>query len=206
MIIEHNITEDRFKRIDTEPYCKGFPFDPFLRTKREAEIIKREITFSGEWLTIEAYREYTENDIEYIKKYKFDIICDKKKNSTFDDEYVHLSVQGGRLHKPKISKPTPANKGLAKIKKLGYLDAEDMHERWADWHEDDPELYPIAEDGFPNRKAFGDALNSILWDVGFDDLEENPSTAKTLEICGTMRVGNAYFDGVRQYMDEHFKK
>lgn len=210
MIIEHNITEDRFERIEYEPMCSDLPHKTFVKKDDEGEVITRNITLTyvsrSDRITIKAFRIYSENKLEYRKSYTFTIVDDGGKSGSFDDEYIHLKIQDGRLLKPRISKPTLKNKGLDKIIKLGYIAAEEKYESWMYNHKEEPEYYPLDENGFPEEQPFCDSLNSDLWQIGFEYMEETPSLRSVLNRCGTDAVGYAYFDGVHKYIDEYFKK
>lgn len=211
MIIEHNITKDRFERIEYDTESFDFPSETFQKQAGEGDIITRIIPMSAmpyypNRLVIKAFRVFSENNVEYRKSYTFTFVPDSGKTGSFDDEYVHIDVCDGRLLKPKISKPTLKNKGLDKIIQYGYDAAQDNYETLMYYHEEEPDSFPFDENGFPEIKRFCDVMNDVLWEIGFDIMEETPSLRNVLHRCGTDAAENAFFNGVYKFIDEHCKK
>ncbi len=205
ILLQHNITKDHFERIHCEPQNSDIPHDLFEKKEWEGDIIERTINFmhnsKKNVVTIACFRMIRKNEKIYLQKYTFTIIDQENKSGEFDDGYVHISVHGAQLLKPKVSAPWLAERGLAKIKKYGYNVAKDQYTIWSEHAKDDSEEIPIDKNGHFDQEEFCNQLNESLWEYGFDEMIKNPLLAKALEFCGTDRVGDAFFDGVYQFIN-----
>ena len=205
--LKHNITKDLFERIYCEPNNSDIPPDLFVRKDGEKDIIKRTITLTyltkSDTVTITCFRKLIEEEKEYLQKYTFAIIDHENKSGEFDDGYVHISVQGAQLLKPKVSEPWLAEKGIEEIKKFGYNAAKNQYAIWREYAKDESEEIPMDKNGNFDEEEFCNQLNDSLWELGFEEMERRPSLAKALDFCGTDRVGYAFFDGVYQFLNSH---
>jgi len=210
IVLEHNITYDRFDRIETEPMEPYVSSEVFTRHKGENDLITREMKFPPFpiilGIDIKAYRRIIQDGKEYIIRYTFSIFVDDLgKSRYYEDDYVLLNVMEGSLFKVEVTPPIDVDAALERFRRMGYQAAKDLHRTWKEGADSDPESYPVDENGAPDRELFENRLNEELWEFGFHYMEENNYYKKYLDICGQDRVGYAYFDGIYRYTDKHIK-
>ena len=207
---EHNISKKNFQRHDFDFIGSG-PHREIDSVKDDGLLVTEIIFQDGSTIkniTINAYREWDESGVLFIKKYKF-VITDEyadDKPILFDDGTLYLKIIEGKLTDKYISEPIRADQQQQTIEMLGYEHARSSHEIWLQNNEYDPECYPIDDLGNPIMEEFCDLINEELWEYGFDEISNNSSTSSTLDIYGQDKVGKWYFAGVKKYISESFNK
>lgn len=94
------------------------------------------------------------------------------------------------------------------LKQKGY---EDTLLTYNDQCERDPKDKQECEgcflpDGRPTISYLGSVMDELWWEVRADDLESNPNFSKMFQVFSIEKIGEMYFEGYGQLLDEKYGK